>query len=67
MNPDAWNLDQYGLDRPGNLELQLELRANNVTNLARYPEWHAVGSSTIAEFADATSVAASGITPRLAR
>jgi pimeloyl-ACP methyl ester carboxylesterase len=41
MNPDAWNLDQYGLDRPGNLELQVELHANYVTNLARYPEWQA--------------------------
>lgn len=41
MNPDAWNMDQYGLDRPGNLEIQVELHHNYVTNLARYPEWQA--------------------------
>jgi pimeloyl-ACP methyl ester carboxylesterase len=41
MNPDAWNMDQYGLDRPGNAAIQLELQANYHTNLTRYPEWHA--------------------------
>lgn len=41
MSPDAWNMDQYGLDRPGNAALQLELQANYHANLAKYPEWHA--------------------------
>jgi pimeloyl-ACP methyl ester carboxylesterase len=40
MNPDAWNVDQYGLDRPGNVAIQLELQATYHTNLKRYPEWH---------------------------
>jgi len=40
MNPDAWNMDQYFLDRPGNDLIQLELQANYHTNLKRYPEWH---------------------------
>jgi pimeloyl-ACP methyl ester carboxylesterase len=41
MNPDAWNMDQYGLDRPGNSAIQLDLLANYHTNLDRYPEWQA--------------------------
>jgi len=41
LSPDAWNMDQYGLDRPGNKAIQLELQANYQTNLDRYPEWHA--------------------------
>lgn len=41
MNPDAWNMDQYGLDRPGNAAVQLELQADYRTNLERYPEWQA--------------------------
>jgi len=41
MNPDAWNMDQALLDRPGNDRIQLELQADYVTNLARYPEWQA--------------------------
>jgi pimeloyl-ACP methyl ester carboxylesterase len=41
LNPDAWNMDQAVLDRPGNDRIQLELQANYVTNITRYPEWHA--------------------------
>ncbi|AKU97808.1 putative hydrolase [Labilithrix luteola] len=41
ISPDAWNMDQAVLDRPGSDRIQLELQANYVTNLARYPEWHA--------------------------
>ena len=41
MNPDAWNIDQYGLDRPGNFAIQLDLQANYHTNLACYPQWQA--------------------------
>lgn len=41
MNPDAWTHDQYGLDRPGNKLIQLDLQANYHTNLAQYDRWHA--------------------------
>ena len=41
MNPDAWTHDQYGLDRPGNKLIQLDLQANYPTNLAQYDRWHA--------------------------
>lgn len=41
MNPDAWIHDQYGLDRPGNKLIQLELQADYGSNLERYPEWQA--------------------------
>lgn len=41
MNPDAWTHDQYGLDRPGNKLIQLDLQANYHTNLSQYDTWHA--------------------------
>lgn len=41
MNPDAWTHDQYGLDRPGNKLIQLDLQANYHTNPAQYDRWHA--------------------------
>ncbi len=41
MNPDAWTHDQYGLDRPGNKLIQLDLQANYYTNLSQYDTWHA--------------------------
>ena len=41
MDPEAWNMDQRGLDRPGNKAIQLQLQATYFTNLERYPEWHA--------------------------
>ena len=41
MNPDAWTHDQYGLDRPGNELIQLDLQANYPTNPAQYSRWHA--------------------------
>ena len=41
MNPDAWTHDQYGLDRPGNKLIQLDLQADYPTNLAEYKRWHA--------------------------
>jgi hypothetical protein len=34
-------MDQYGLDPPGNVALQLEFHANYFSNMARYPEWPA--------------------------
>jgi len=41
LNPDAWNMDQAGLDRPGNKQIQLDLQANYFTNPQHYDEWHA--------------------------
>lgn len=41
ISPDAWTVDQFFLDRPGNDAIQLELFYNYSTNLARYPEWQA--------------------------
>jgi len=41
INPDAWTHDQYGLDRPGNKLIQLDLQANYHANLAQYDAWHA--------------------------
>lgn len=39
LNPDTWTLDQLGLDRPGNDELQLDLFLDYGTNLALYPRF----------------------------
>lgn len=41
LSPDAWTLDQHFLDRPGNDEIQLTLFHDYLSNLKRYPEWHA--------------------------
>lgn len=41
MNPDAWNMDQYDLDREGNKQIQLDLQADYHANLASYPAWRA--------------------------
>lgn len=41
MSPDGWTHDQYGLDRPGNGLVQLDLQADYHTNLAAYDGWHA--------------------------
>lgn len=39
--PDGIVYDQYFLDRPGNLAIQLELFYDYRTNLTQYPAWHA--------------------------
>lgn len=39
VSPDAWNADQFLLDRPGNKEIQLDLFYDYRTNLAEYPKW----------------------------
>lgn len=39
VSPDAWNMDQYFLERPGNAEIQLALFYDYQTNLKRYPQW----------------------------
>lgn len=40
VSPDAWEHAQWGLDRPGNKEIQLELHANYGSNVEHYDEWH---------------------------
>lgn len=39
ISPDAITMDQSGLDRPGNNEIQLALYYSYRTNLVLYPEW----------------------------
>ncbi len=41
ISPDTWTLDQRGLDRPGNKEIQLQLFLSYGTNPPLYPAWHA--------------------------
>ncbi len=40
ISPDAWTFDQLGLDRPGNVDIQLALFEDYATNPQRYPQWH---------------------------
>ncbi len=40
LSPDAWTIDQVGLDRPGNDEIQLDLFYDYRTNVEEYPRWH---------------------------
>ncbi len=39
ISPDTWTLDQAGLDRPGNKEIQLALFMSYSTNPPLYPKW----------------------------
>lgn len=39
ISPDAWTLDQVGLDRPGNKAIQLKLFLSYRTNPPLYPIW----------------------------
>ena len=39
VSPDAWTMDQAGLDRAGNQEIQLDLFYDYRTNIPLYPEW----------------------------
>lgn len=41
LSPDAWVVDQAGLDRPGNDAIQLEYLWNYRDNVAAYPAWQA--------------------------
>ncbi len=41
ISPDAWTVDQYQLDRPGNKEIQLQLFYDYGSNPPLYPEWQA--------------------------
>jgi pimeloyl-ACP methyl ester carboxylesterase len=38
--PESYLLDQYLLDRPGNVELQLDLFKDYASNVAMYPRFH---------------------------
>jgi pimeloyl-ACP methyl ester carboxylesterase len=39
ISPDAWITDQYGLDRAGNADIQLDLFLDYGTNPTHYPQW----------------------------
>ncbi|MFH7015566.1 alpha/beta fold hydrolase [Flavobacterium sp. FlaQc-47] len=39
--PETYTLDQYFLDRPGNIEIQLDLLKDYRTNVALYPQFQA--------------------------
>jgi len=39
--PDAWEHAQWGLERPGNKDIQFALHANYGSNVDRYDAWHA--------------------------
>ena len=41
ISPDNWIIDQVGLDRPGNQDIQLALFYSYSTNLPLYPAWQA--------------------------
>ncbi len=39
ISPDTWTLDQAGMDRPGNKDIQLTLFMSYSTNPPLYPKW----------------------------
>lgn len=39
VSPDTWTLDQAGLDRPGNKDIQIQLFMSYSTNPPLYPKW----------------------------
>ncbi len=39
VSPDTWTLDQAGLDRPGNKDIQIALFYDYRTNVPLYPTW----------------------------
>jgi pimeloyl-ACP methyl ester carboxylesterase len=41
VSPDAWQHAQWGMDRPGDKDIQFALHANYGSNVERYDEWHA--------------------------
>ena len=41
LSPDAWTVDQAGLERPGNKDIQLDLLYDYRSNPPRYAEWQA--------------------------
>jgi pimeloyl-ACP methyl ester carboxylesterase len=41
VSPDAWEHAQWGMDRPGDKEIQFALHADYGSNVEHYAEWHA--------------------------
>jgi pimeloyl-ACP methyl ester carboxylesterase len=41
VSPDAWQHAQWGMDRPGDKEIQFALHANYGSNVEHYGEWQA--------------------------
>ena len=41
LDPTAWILDQYGMDRPGNADIQLDMFYDYRTNVPLYPQFQA--------------------------
>ena len=41
VSPDAWQHAQWGMDRPGNKEIQFALHADYGSNVEHYAQWHA--------------------------
>ncbi len=41
ISPDNWVIDQAGMDRPGNKDIQIQLFKSYGTNPGHYPEWQA--------------------------
>lgn len=41
LDPTTWTLDQIGLDRPGNRDIQMDLMYDYRTNVPLYPEFQA--------------------------
>lgn len=41
LDPTAWLVDQVGLDRPGNLDIQMDLMLSYASNVPLYPEFQA--------------------------
>jgi pimeloyl-ACP methyl ester carboxylesterase len=40
VSPDAWEVAQWGMERPGNKAIQFALQANYGSNPERYEGWH---------------------------
>ena len=41
ISPDTWTIDQRGMDRPGNKDIQIQLFYSYGTNPPLYPKWQA--------------------------
>lgn len=40
VNPDSWQHAQWGMERPGNKDIQYAIHADYGSNIERYDEWH---------------------------
>jgi pimeloyl-ACP methyl ester carboxylesterase len=41
LDPTTWTLDQFGMERPGNADIQLDIQYDYRTNLPLYPDFQA--------------------------